>query len=169
MTVMAHAAAGVVAAYVIQRTTHQPFHLGVAGLAALLSVLPDLDLVWGGWRRRRAGGEGHNPHHALWTHTPAFWVLWGGFLAWGFHLPVGLVIGLALLHLAMDSLMTDDGIMWLWPWRRRQYALSPRPLHVAGVRGVAFYRRYFRQPILLLLELALLAGAVAIVAAEILR
>ncbi len=169
MTVMAHAAAGVVAAYVIQRAAHQPFHLGVAGLAALLSGLPDLDLLWGWWRRRRAGGEGHNPHHRLWTHTPLFWAIGGALLAWGFHLPIGLGVGLALLHLALDSVGTDDGIMWLWPWRRRQYAMLPRDLHAAGVRGLAFYRRYYRQPLLLALELSLLAAAAAILMREILR
>jgi len=166
MTVMAHAAAGVVAAYVIQRAAHQPFHLGVAGLAALLSGLPDLDLLWGWWRRRRAGGEGHNPHHALWTHTPLFWGIWGLCLAWAFRLPVALVLALAFVHLALDSLGTDDGIMWLWPWRRRQYALWPRDLHAPGVRGLAFYRRYYRQPLFLALELSLLVLAGAIVAHE---
>lgn len=80
MTGMGHAAAGVVAAYLIQRAAHQPFHLGIAGLSALISWLPDIDLVWGWWRRRRLGGQGHNPHHVLWTHTPVFWFLWGG--AW---------------------------------------------------------------------------------------
>ncbi|MCS6962499.1 MAG: metal-dependent hydrolase [Thermoflexus sp.] len=169
MTLMAHAAAGVVAAYMIQRATHQPFHLGIAGLAVFLSGLPDLDLLWGWWRRRRAGEEGHNPHHALWTHTPLFWVIWGGILAWGFHLPLGLVIGLALVHLVLDSIGTDDGIMWLWPWRRRQYALWPRNLHAAGARGLAFYRRYYRQPLLLLIELSLLTVASMILGWEILR
>lgn len=165
---MAHAAAGVVAAYVIQRAAHQPFHLGIAGLAALLSGLPDLDLLWGWWRQRRTGGEGHNPHHRLWTHTPLFWAIGGALIAWGAHLPIGLVVGLALLHLALDSVGTDDGIMWLWPWRRHPYALLPRDLHAVGVRGLAFYRRYYRQPLLLAMELSLLAAAAAILMKEIL-
>ncbi|WP_376791677.1 metal-dependent hydrolase [Thermoflexus sp.] len=167
MTVMAHAAAGVVAAYVIQRATHQPFHLGVAGLAALLSGLPDIDLLWGWWHQRRAHRAGHNPHHTLWTHTPLFWAIWGALLAWGFHLPVGLVVGLALLHLALDSVGTDDGIMWLWPWRRRQYVLLPRDLHRTGARGIAFYRRYYRQPMLLAIELFLLTAALVIIGWEV--
>lgn len=169
MTGMAHAAAGVVAAYIVQWATHQPFHLGIAGLAALLSGLPDLDLLWGWWQQRRTGRTGHNPHHALWTHTPLFWVIWGGILAWRFHLPIGLVIGLALVHLALDSIGTDDGIMWLWPWRRCQYALWPRNLHAAGVHGLAFYRRYYRQPLLLLMEVSLIALALIITGREILR
>lgn len=127
MTGMGHAAAGVVAAYLIQRAAHQPFHLGIAGLSARISWLPDIDLVWGWWRRRRSGGQGHNPHHALWTHTP-------------------------------------DGIMGLWPWRRRQYALFPRPLHREGARGTAFYRIYYRQPLFVAVEVLLTAAAVAILA-----
>ncbi|MER3399531.1 MAG: hypothetical protein C4313_00085 [Thermoflexus sp.] len=164
MTGMGHAAAGVVAAYLIQRAAHQPFHLGIAGLSVWISWLPDMDLVWGWWRWRRSGGQGHNPHHALWTHTPVFWFLCGGCLAWGLGLSAPWVWGLALLHLALDSVGTDDGIMWLWPWRKRQYALFPRPLHREGARGTAFYRIYYRQPLFVAVEVLLTAAAAVILA-----
>lgn len=47
MTGMGHAAAGVVAAYLIQRAAHQPFHLGIAGLSALIRWLPDMLDIYG--------------------------------------------------------------------------------------------------------------------------
>ncbi|MBO9362628.1 MAG: hypothetical protein J7452_10550 [Thermoflexus sp.] len=164
MTVMARAAAGVVAAYVIQQAAHQPFHRGPAGLAALLSGLPDPDLLRGWWRRRQAGGEGHNPHHALWTHTPLFSGIWSLLRARTFHVPVALVLGLALKHLLPNSAGNDDGIRWLWPQRRRPHPLWPRDLHAAGARRLAFHQRDYRQRLFLVLEFSLLLLAMAIVA-----
>jgi hypothetical protein len=155
----AHIGAGVVGVAVLQSVLHRPVTPVVVGVAIGLSLLPDLDAIWVRARQRRQGVIGHNNHHALMTHTPLFYLVAAAilvcFAAWQ---SVVFFLVLTLGHLMLDSWATDDGIMWLYPIRHKQYALLPRPIHAGGLHGVEFYRRYYRLWHFLVAESALIMG-----------
>jgi hypothetical protein len=131
-----------------------------------LSLLPDLDAVWVRARQRRRGAIGHNRHHALFTHTPLFYLVAASMLAlclaWQ---SVVFFLVVTMGHLLLDSWATDDGVMWLYPFRRKQYAVWPRPIHAGGLHGVEFYKRYYRLRHFLVAESALMMGGLLVTGA----
>jgi hypothetical protein len=145
LTSGAHIGAGIISAYVLSAALHQPIAPVVVGAAIGLSLLPDLDAIGVRARQQRQGTVGHNNHHTLVTHTPMFYliaaVILSCLVAWQ---SVVFFLVLTLGHLMLDSWATDDGIMWLYPFRRKQYALLPRPIHAGGLHGVEFYKHYYR-------------------------
>jgi hypothetical protein len=52
--------------------------------------------------------------------------------------------------------------MWLYPFRRMQYAFLPRPIHAGGLHGVEFYKRYYRLWHFLVAESALVVGGLLV-------
>jgi hypothetical protein len=117
----------------------------VVGTAVGLSLLPDLDALWVRARQHRQGTVGHNNHHTLLTHTPLFYLIAAALLScWASWQSVVFFLVVTLGHLMLDSWATDDGIMWLYPFRRKQYALLQRPIHAGGLHGKEFYKRYYR-------------------------
>ena len=146
MTFIAHIGAGVVGAFLLDTFLfHRPLTTETLGLAVGLSLLPDVDaLAVAALKRNWPLGEGKNEHHTSFTHTPFFYLALAIVLAQ--FLPARWVLifsALTLLHLALDSWATDDGIMWLWPHTERQYALLPVPARDEDIYGPRFYGRYY--------------------------
>jgi hypothetical protein len=81
---------------------------------------------------------------------------------WASWQSVLLFVVLTLGHLALDSWATDDGIMWLYPLRRNQYALLPQPIHGGGLYGKEFYKHYYSLRHFLVAESALVLGGLAV-------
>ena len=126
-------------------TLHQPVTPVLVGVAIGLSLLPDLDAFLVRARQHRQGIIGHNNHHTLVTHTPLFYLVAAAILVCFVASQSALFfLWVTLGHLMLDSWATDDGIMWLYPFRRKQYALLPRPIHAGGLYGKEFYKRYYR-------------------------
>ena len=75
---------------------------------------------------------------------------------------VVLFVVVTLGHLMLDSWATDDGIMWLYPFRRKQYALLPRPIHAGGLYGKEFYKHYYSLRHFLVAESALVLGGLVV-------
>jgi hypothetical protein len=124
---------------------HQSITPVTVGVAIGLSLLPDLDAFWVRARQHRQGTVGHNNHHTLLTHTPLLYLTAACILAyWASWQTVAMFLVVTLGHLILDSWATDDGIMWLYPFRRKQYALLPRPIHAGGLYGKEFYKQYYR-------------------------
>jgi hypothetical protein len=124
-----------------------------------LGLLPDLDAVWVRARQRRRGVQGRVNHHTYFSHTPAFYLIAAAILAcWVSWQAVLLFVIVTFGHLALDSWATDDGIMWLYPFRRKQYALLPRPIHAEGLYGKEFYKHYYSLRHFLVAESALVVG-----------
>jgi hypothetical protein len=147
LTPIGHIGAGVVGALLLDSFVfHRPPTAETLSLTVGLSLLPDLDApviaaLRGNWPLRR-----RNDHHTSFTHTPLFYLVTALMLAP--FVPVrGVVFFLALtmLHLALDSWATDDGIMWLWPRTDRQYALLPVPLRDDDLYGWRYYRYHYFQ------------------------
>jgi len=142
---------------------HQPVSPVVVGVAIGLSLLPDLDAILVRAHQHRQGAIGHNNHHTLLTHTPWFYLIAASilacFMAWQ---SVVFFLVVTLGHLMLDSWATDDGIMWLYPFRRKQYALLPRPIHAGGLHGVEFYKRYYRLWHFLVAEAVLVCGGLVV-------
>jgi hypothetical protein len=142
---------------------HQPVTPVMVGMAVGLSLLPDLDALWIRACQRRQGAIGHNNHHTLFTHTPVFYLIAASILAcWASWQTALLFVVVTLGHLMLDSWATDDGIMWLYPIRRKQYALLPRPIHAGGLHGKEFYKQYYRLWHFLVAELALACGGLIV-------
>ncbi len=147
LTPIGHIGAGVVGALLLDTFVfHRPPTTETLSLAVGFSLLPDLDApvvaaLRGNWPLRR-----RNDHHTSFSHTPLFYVVMALMLA-PFVTPRGVVffLSLTLLHLALDSWATDDGIMWLWPHTDTQYALLPVPLRDEKVYGWRYYRYYYFQ------------------------
>jgi len=132
------------------------------GAAIGLSVLPDLDIIWIRARRRRGGGRLN--HHEYFSHTPAFFLVLALTLAHWLSWQVVLLFAVVTLgHLMLDSWATDDGIMWLYPFCRKQYALLPRPIHGDELYGRAFYKYYYGLRHFLVAELVLTLGGLVVV------
>lgn len=133
------------------------------GVAIGLSLLPDLDaLAVRAWQHRQ-GMVGHNHHHTLLTHTPLFYLMAAASLAyWASWQTVAMFLVVTLGHLMLDSWATDDGIMWLYPLRRKQYALLPRPIHAGGLYGKEFYKQYYRLWHFVVAESALVVGGLVV-------
>lgn len=159
----AHIGAGVLGAYVLESCLHQPITPAALGVAIGLSLLPDLDTIWVRAIQRRRGIQGRVNHHAHFTYTPVLYLLAAVILAcWVTWQSVLLFAILTLGHLALDSWATDDGIMWLYPFCRKQYALLPQPIHGSGLHGTQFYKHYYGLRHFLVAESALVIGGLVV-------
>ncbi|MDY7041540.1 MAG: metal-dependent hydrolase [Chloroflexota bacterium] len=168
MTLTGHIGASVAAAYAVEKLVFKNEVTPVSlGLAALIGVLPDLDTplilaLTKNWRLRA-----RNAHHRFFTHTPFFYLVITLLLSLFMSIRAMMLFGtLTILHLALDSWATDDGIMWKWPQRggHVQYSLFSRVRHVEGVHGWEYYvKYYFRTWYTALPELLFLGGGLLIV------
>lgn len=163
MTSGAHVGAGIVSAYVVSSVLQQPVTPAVLGAAIGLALLPDLDAIPLKLHQVLRGVQGRVNHHAYFSHTPVLYLLAALLLAvWASWQAVLLFVVVTLGHLALDSWATDDGIMWLYPFRRKQYALLPQPIHDGGLHGKEFYKRYYGLRHFLVAELALVFGGLVV-------
>lgn len=163
LTSGAHIGAGILSAYAFESCLHQPITPAVLGVAIGLSLLPDLDTIWVRARQRRRGIQGRVNHHEYLSHTPALYLMAALALAcWTSWQTVLLFVVVTVGHLALDSWATDDGIMWLYPLRRKQYALLPRPIHDGGLHGREFYRHYYSLRHFVVAESALVLGGLVV-------
>ncbi len=160
MTPFGHLGGGILVAGLVEKVVLKnqisPTTLGVA---ILLSILPDLDsfpaALLGKWKP----GQQKLDHHDYVTHTPLFYILLS-ILIWiglGEELAI-LFISVTLTHLLLDSWATDDGIMWLWPLRKKKYSILPSNLHEGGLYGVRYYLRYATHLQVSIPELILFVG-----------
>jgi hypothetical protein len=166
MTTFAHVGGGIAAAAAVQHFVFKDeITPSIILMGAFLGLLPDLDslivLLLGKW----SPGAEQLSHHSYFTHTPLFYLLIAGIiwlvLDWEWAL---LFLTVTIIHLLMDSWSTDDGIMWLWPFRNDQYSLFPMDSHANGIFGLQFYARYVLTPRLILPELLIVAaGAIVII------
>jgi hypothetical protein len=147
LTPIAHIGAGVVGALLLDTFVfHRPLSAETLGLAVGLSMLPDLDAPIVAAMKRNWPPKERNDHHTSFTHTPFFFLALALILAP--FLPVRGVVffgALTMLHLALDSWATDDGIMWLWPRTDKQYTLLPVPIRDDDLYGWRYYRCHYFQ------------------------
>ncbi|MBN1260873.1 MAG: metal-dependent hydrolase [Anaerolineae bacterium] len=164
MTQGGHIGASLIFTCTIERLIfHAPPGVSLLVAGAVLGNLPDFDVLiapLAGHIR----GEKRLHHHRYVTHAPAFYLLLAALAAlfapaWGLRLAL-----LSLGHLLLDSWHTDDGVMWLWPFSRRQYSLFPYPAHEGELFGLAFYRQHLRRPLAWIPEVAFLLGGTMVLA-----
>jgi len=160
----AHLGAGIISAYILESFVfNRPVTPATLSLAIGLSMLPDLDALWVRARQQRRGTHGHNNHHTLPSHTPIFYLVIALAAAIGLSWQASVLFTVITLgHLVLDSWATDDGIMWLYPFRRKQYALLARPIHKGGLYGKAFYKQYYQHWHFVVAESALLVGGLIV-------
>ena len=153
-----HLSAGYLFAYFFLKRANVEDRKLWLGVGTFLGLLPDSDCLaypflaaYMGWDRAV-----RISHHAWITHTPLFYVLLG-LLVVIYSKKLGcLVTGESLLHLLCDSVVPEDGIMWLFPLSYRKFSLCPNNLH--GWAWISFYVHTYGFA----LELALLALALSV-------
>lgn len=140
------------------------------------AVIPDLDFVFFFTKHRSLKLREKESHRAQITHTPLFWlvlsalVFLAGFTAGGIF---GIYLGVLVLagtwsHLLSDSI--EYGVMWLWPFSRRQFyfrkvrGVGPSP---RGISTAKYYWKFFTQVYVrnwtFYVEIALVIAALAVV------
>ncbi len=133
MVLPGHLAGGYLATTALLLLTHSS--LPTSQMTALLIIgtlageLPDIDLIPFYLANLRNSPNVHS-HRTYFTHAPAFWLIVSLVIA-----AAGLIfkssfveyLGLVILagtwsHLILDSI--EDGVMWLWPFTKRCFALG---------------------------------------------
>ncbi|MDR3642250.1 MAG: metal-dependent hydrolase [Candidatus Doudnabacteria bacterium] len=112
---------------------------------------PDLDYFWIFFREQAftIKNSQKNNHRRLISHAPILWLIAGlliYFLSRSAYIQtVGLLVWLASWsHLILDSV--EDGIMWLWPLSKKQFALSfPPNIIVQDRRFFRHWWSFFQQ------------------------
>ena len=166
MTTFAHIGSGIAIAATVQHFVYQDeITPSTILIGALLGLLPDADSLFALLFDKWSPGENMLTHHRYFSHAPLFYVILTGCVWWGTGWKGAVMfLVITLTHLLMDSWSTDDGIMWLWPYRTKQYSLFSMELHTGGIYGISFYLRYIQSPRLIIPEIiSLAAGAIAIV------
>ena len=142
MVLPGHLAAGYLTTFAVLKFVAP--HLGVSLssvqtlelfiLGTMLGDGPDIDVLIGFFRNKTLSPKGLDGHREYLTHAPLIWLTAGltvfviarsfGESAYsGFFQILGLLIWLGpWSHFLCDSIA--DGVMWLWPFRSRTYALS---------------------------------------------
>jgi hypothetical protein len=164
MTPFGHLGGSLLAAEVIEKVVlKSPVTLASLVISSLIGLLPDLDgfLIYflGKWKP----GRQMLKHHGFPTHTPLFYLLLSLFVWLILGLNTALLFAvLTLLHLLLDSWGTDDGIMWGWPFNKKQISLFPVDLHEGGVFGLQYYLRYLHCARVAVPEGLLLVGGILV-------
>ena len=98
------------------------------------SVLPDIDWFFLGSRRIH--------HHNYLSHAPLFYFLLIGLAS--YFLPLNIILfslfGITS-HFMMDTLLSGDGIHWLYPFSRKKILLTEYVKGVHGDEGLVLYKR----------------------------
>ena len=150
---------GALLAVITKANQRQSRRLRLLGMVGGLS--PDFDLVIYSALQQPLALK-PDPHHHTWpTHTVPFYLISGGLLAvWARktqHIQLSkdvtaLTAG-ACAHLLQDMFGSGDGIPLLSPVSTRMFGV-----HLLGVHGKEWRKRYLRDPIFLL-ELAVILAA----------
>ena len=129
-----HIAAGYLTTYALLKVTHQNFSpeqtTQLLWWGALFGFLPDIDSFVAFAREKAFMVKNQkNNHRKQFTHAPLLWFIFGMIVVllapnsyWRY---VGLLLWLASWsHFLLDSI--QYGIMWLWPFSNRIFALRDR-------------------------------------------
>ena len=127
-----HIAAGYLTAEALLKLTHPNITLAQSSAllwwGVLFGFLPDLDTFYVFFQQRafRIKSSYENNHRKFFTHAPILWLIPGLLIYFlskdVYHQCIGLVLWLASWsHFLLDSI--EDGVMWLWPFSSKQFAL----------------------------------------------
>ncbi|MBI5564837.1 MAG: metal-dependent hydrolase [Chloroflexi bacterium] len=150
---------GALLAVITKANQRQSRRLRLLGM--LGGLLPDFDLVIYSALRQPLALE-PDPHHHTWpTHTAPFYLISDGLLAvWArktqhiqLSKDVAALTASACAHLVQDMFGSGDGIPLLSPVSTRMFGV-----HLLGVHGKEWRKRYLRDPIFLF-ELALILAS----------
>ncbi|MBI4215592.1 MAG: metal-dependent hydrolase [Parcubacteria group bacterium] len=151
-----HIAAGFIAAYTVLKIGGPSLTLDEVNLlllwGAFCGFVPDLDtfIVFAKLKAWIVVKDNKINHRKWVTHAPILW-LGAGLLVYGlaassFWQYAGLILAFSSLsHFVLDSI--QYGVMWLWPFQRRIYALRDRekqvPVEIAPF--AQFWSDYLRR------------------------
>src|SRR3989344_1745006 len=166
MTALAHLSSGYTTYEILMRFTAQESGL-VLGAAIAGAIIPDIDAFFGAAMKDHRNTVFHGPLFWLSVCTAAFIVGQATFPAIKLHL-LAFLAG-ALVHLFLDWFSgRTSGVRIFYPFSRKNFSLFPlRPERgtVPTIPGkdsfkewVAFWRFYFSQRFLVIVELLVIAS-----------
>lgn len=150
MVLPGHLAGGYLATYALLNATGASFDsthtIALYVIGILAAEMPDLDLIPFFFEHRSMKLQKTDSHRKYASHAPAVWLIIGlviaaiGYLLGslftsyaGFTLIVG-----SWSHFIADSI--EYGIMWLWPFSHKQYALHKvEPEEIEEQKGTISY------------------------------
>lgn len=129
-----HIAAGYLATYALLKTTHaqlppQQFNV-LLGLGAFFAFAPDLDTFMSFAKAKSfILIDGKHSHRKFFSHAPLVWLIPSLAIIFFTKSAFGTYLGLTVWagswsHFVLDSL--QHGIMWLWPFNKKLFALKDR-------------------------------------------
>ncbi len=138
MLPLGHIAAGYLVSHTLLATTHPPLTLSdqqyLIWWGVFFGFAPDLDTFFIFKRTKRFIGSDEIDHRKFYSHAPVIWLIAGlavfliavlvGSLFFKY---LGILIWLcSWTHFVLDSI--QQGIMWLWPWRKSKFALGKKDI-----------------------------------------
>ncbi len=129
-----HIAAGYLVARALLAATHPSLSLSdqqyLIWWGVFFGFAPDLDTFIVFKKMKRFISSDEIDHRAFYSHAPTLWLIGGlvilfvgAFIHSVFLEYLGILLWLcSWTHFALDTI--QNGIMWLWPWRKRLIALS---------------------------------------------
>ena len=153
MVLPGHIAAGDLTTYTVLAVTSYALtpdqHLLLLLAGTALGDAPDIDILYYFLKRKAVGPSGLSKHRTYITHTPLLWLLLGLIIFFCSTNDFGRTLGLLVWlcpwsHLLCDSIST--GVMWLWPFSKKQYALYSEKISIfSNWRGL--FRHYITTPL----------------------
>lgn len=148
-----------------------PEQMGILlAVGTFFGFAPDLDLFYGFAKNKTmTASDDTFDHRTFLSHAPIFWLIPGVvlffFMPDPFWKEVGLLSWLgSWSHFLLDSI--EGGVMWLWPWRKKRYALLPEGKGYVNSEKrffpfwIGFFRWYIKTFVSIWVELGLIITAV---------
>lgn len=146
-----HIAAGFLTAYgfvKIIKPDLDPSQINqLLALGAFAGFVPDLDEFWVFFKEKSftVRDIAKNDHRNLVSHAPLFWLLAGMVIfvlsKGAFVREIGIIVWLcSWSHLALDTI--EHGIMWLWPFSKKQFFLFK--VELENIKDPGFWNYWAR-------------------------
>ena len=133
MVLPGHLAGGYLVTRIILAITHAVFTpaqtLALLIIGTLAGEGPDIDLIWYSFSHIVLKSKKNDDHREFITHAPLVWLI-GSLIVVAIGALIGslfieyigwLILAGSWTHFILDSI--EYGIMWLWPWSHKRYAL----------------------------------------------
>lgn len=124
----AYLATSVVLALIDPAVSHEQLTI-LLWIGIFFGFAPDLDFFYGFIKHRTLTASEEKFNHRIFlSHAPVLWLIAGIAIAFivtdPFWKTVGSLVWIgSWSHFILDSI--EGGVMWLWPWKKKQYALIP--------------------------------------------
>lgn len=151
-----HIAGGYITAYSFLKLTHPPLSMSdqtyLLWLGMFFGFAPDIDAFFIFKKMKRFIGSDEIDHRKFYSHVPVIWLVAGlaifliaSFVGNLFFEYLGILVWLcSWIHFVLDSV--QQGIMWLWPWRKNKFALGRKDIKegIVSKKFLAYWLNFLK-------------------------